>query len=130
MDYFIGIDIGTGGARTGIFDRNGKALVFCAEPIELSIPRPGWAEQDPDEWWSALCRSCRSAMEQSGLSPEDIKGLSIDTTCCTVLFSKDDMVPLRPAILWMDMRAADEAKFMSETGHDALKYHGYGPVSA
>ncbi len=130
MEYYVGIDVGTGGARTGIFDRNGKALVFCAEPIELSIPRPGWAEQDPEEWWSALCTSCRRAMEQSGVSPEDIRGLSIDTTCCTVLFSGDDMVPLRPAILWMDMRAAEEAKFIGDSGHDALKYNGYGPVSA
>ena len=38
MDYYIGIDIGTGGVRTGIFDREGKSVIFCAEPIELSIP--------------------------------------------------------------------------------------------
>ena len=130
MDYFVGIDIGTSGARTGIFDRNGKAVVFCAEPIELSIPQPGWAEQDPEEWWNALCRSCRNAIRQSGISPDEIRGLSIDTTCCTVLFSKDDMIPLRPAILWMDMRAADEAGEISRCGHNALKINGYGPVSA
>lgn len=130
MEYYIGIDIGTGGARTGIFDRKGNAVVFCAEPIELYIPHPGWAEQSPDEWWSAMCTSCRKAMEQSGISPDEIKGISVDTTCCTVMFSGDDMVPLRPAILWMDMRAADQAKFITDSGHDALKYNGYGPVSA
>ena len=130
MDYYIGIDIGTGGVRTGIFDREGKSVIFCAEPIELSIPQSGWAEQDPDEWWSALCASCRRAIQESGIAPSLIKGLSVDTTCCTVMFSGDDMVPMRPAIMWKDMRAADQAKFMAASGHDALKYNGYGPVSA
>lgn len=130
MDYFIGIDIGTGGARTGIFDREGNAVVFCAEPVDLLIPHSGWAEQDPDEWWRALCTSCKNAVEKSGIAPQDIKGLSVDTTCCTVMFSGDDMVPLRPAIMWMDMRAADQAKAITDSGHDALKYNGYGPVSA
>ena len=130
MDYYIGIDIGTGGARTGIFDREGNAVVFCAEPIELHIPHPGWAEQDPEEWWRALCTSCRRAVQESGISPQEIKGLSVDTTCCTVMFSGEDMVPLRPAIMWMDMRAARQAKAITDSGHEALKYNGYGPVSA
>ena len=47
MDYYIGIDIGTGGVRTGIFDREGKSVIFCAEPIELSLPHSGWAEHGP-----------------------------------------------------------------------------------
>lgn len=130
MDYYIGIDIGTGGARTGIFDREGNAVVFYAEPIELHIPHPGWAEQDPEEWWRALCTSCRKAVQESGIAPQEIKGLSVDTTCCTVMFSREDMVPLRPAIMWMDMRAAKQAKAITDSGHEALKYNGYGPVSA
>lgn len=130
MKYYLGIDVGTSGARVGIFDAGGASVVFCDEPIALSIPHPGWAEQDPGEWWEAICRASRRAMRESRIPAAEIDGISIDTTCCTVLFSGDDMVPLRPAILWMDMRAAKQAKQITASGHPALKYNGYGAVSA
>jgi len=66
--YLMGIDFGTGGARVGIFDREGTPVVFHATEWETHHPRPGRAEQDPDEWWSALVESSRAAMEQSGVS--------------------------------------------------------------
>ena len=130
LDCVLGIDMGTGGARVGIFDLKGTPIVFCEEPYPLYTPASGRAEQNPDEWWAAICKASRRAIEESGIDPSCIKGMSVDTTCCTVLLSGDDMVPLRPAIMWMDIRASEQAKRMYETGHDALKYNGYGMVSA
>ena len=130
MEYVLGIDMGTGGARVGIFDLKGNPVVFCEQPYKLYTPMSGRAEQDPDEWWDSICRSSKRAMAESGIDPSCIKGMSVDTTCCTVLISGDDMVPLRPAIMWMDVRASDQAKRISESGHDSLKYNGYGMVSA
>ena len=130
LDCVLGIDMGTGGARVGIFDLKGTPIVFCEEPYPLYTPASGRAEQNPDEWWAAICKASRRAIKESGIDPSCIKGMSVDTTCCTVLLSGDDMVPLRPAIMWMDIRASEQAKRMYETGHDALKYNGYGMVSA
>lgn len=130
MELLLGIDIGTSGARAGIFDRNGNSLIFCEKSIPLYTPHSGWAEQDPDDWWQAVGAACRQAIQDSGLNPADIAGVSFDTTSCTVVVSGDDMVPLRPAILWMDMRASDQAKRIAASGHPMLKYNGYGPVSA
>ena len=130
MDLFLGIDIGTNGARAGIFDRSGSSLIFCEEPFPLSTPHSGWAEQDPDDWWSALGKATRRALSEGGIAPRDIAGISLDTTSCTVVLSGDDMVPLRPAIMWMDMRASAQAKRIAACGHPMLKYNGYGPVSA
>jgi sugar (pentulose or hexulose) kinase len=76
----MGIDFGTGGARVGIFDREGTPLVFHATEWETRFPRSGRAKQDPDEWWSALVKSSRAAMEKGGLSPEEIMGIAVDTT--------------------------------------------------
>ena len=128
--YVLGIDVGTGGARVGIFDLKGNPVVFCSEKIPLYTPASGRAEQKADEWWDAICKASRDALAISKIDPADIRGMSMDTTCCTVLLSGDDMVPLQNAILWMDVRAADQAKRMFETGHDSLKYNGYGMVSA
>lgn len=128
--YLMGIDGGTGGVRVGIFDREGKALVFRGVEHGTRFPRSGWAEQSPDDWWSCLVEAVRGAMQESGVAPEEIAGLSTDATTCTVVaMDRQDRV-LRPALLWMDVRASDQAQRVQETGDPALKYNGYGPVSA
>jgi FGGY-family pentulose kinase len=128
--YLVGIDFGTGGARVGIFDREGTPVVFHATEWETRHPRPGWAEQDPDEWWSCLVASTRAAMQRSGVSPEEIAGISVDTTASTVLAMDQNDRHLRPALLWMDVRASDQARRLQATGDPALKYSGFGEVSA
>ena len=128
--YVLGIDLGTGGARVGIFDLKGTPIVFCSEKITLYTPASGRAEQDANEWWEAICKASQNAIATSKIDPSSIKGMSLDTTCCTVLISGDDMVPLRKAIMWMDVRASDQAKRIYQSGHNALKYNGYGMVSA
>ena len=130
IDCVLGVDMGTGGARVGIFDLKGNPIVFCEEPYPLYTPASGRAEQKPSEWWDSICKASKRAMAESDIDPACIKGMSVDTTCCTVVLSGDDMEPLRDAIMWMDVRASEQAKRIYESGHDALKYNGYGMVSA
>lgn len=129
-EYVLGIDLGTGGARVGIFDLKGTPVVFCSEKIALYTPSSGCAEQKASEWWEAICAASQKAVATSKIDPAHIKGISLDTTCCTVLLSGEDMEPLRNAIMWMDVRASEQAKRIYQSGHDALKYNGYGMVSA
>jgi FGGY-family pentulose kinase len=126
----MGVDFGTEGVRVGIFDREGTPLALAVRGYRLRHPRPGWAEQDPDEWWSSLVASTREAMESSGISAGEISGISVDATSSTVLVVDANDRHLRPAIMWMDVRASDQARRVSETGEPALKYNGYGTVSA
>src|ERR671917_1190962 len=74
--YLIGIDGGTESVRVGIFDREGAPVVFSSEEYATEHPRPGWAEQNPDEWWSGLVAAVKGAMDESGVSPEEIAGVS------------------------------------------------------
>jgi FGGY-family pentulose kinase len=69
-------------------------------------------------------------MQQAGVSPEEIAGISVDATAATVLAVDAEGRPLRPAILWMDVRAFEQAERIAETGDPALKYSGFGAVSA
>jgi FGGY-family pentulose kinase len=128
--YLMGIDYGTGGVRVGIFDREGMPKGFTAVEFATSHPRPGWAEQDPDEWWSCLIQATRRGLEESGVAAEEIAGISVDAMSSTVLAIDEHNRPLRPGILWMDVRASAEATRIQETGDPALKYNGFGAVSA
>ncbi len=128
--YLLGIDYGTGGVRVGIFDREGNPSIFHGEEFGTSYPRPAWAEQDPGTWWSSLVTATRRALDKSGVSPDDIAGIGVDTTAATVLAVDGNDRPIRPAIMWMDVRAADQARRAERTGDPALRYSGYGSVSA
>src|SRR5205807_10628507 len=99
--YLLGIDYGTESARVGVFDTAGRPLAFAANSYLLKHPRPGWAEQDPEEWWSALVRSTHEAMSLAGVGADAIAGMSDDWKTCTVVaVARADRV-VRPAIVWM-----------------------------
>ena len=74
----------------------------------------------------------RGALAQSGAAPGDIAALCVDTTCCTVVALDDTGEPLRPALLWMDMRSAAQAGEVAASGAPELRVNsdGAGPVSA
>src|ERR671912_2939332 len=107
--YLLGMDIGTGGVRVGIFDRKGAPVVFEGVEFETHHPRPGRAEQDPEPGWSGLATATRGALEEGSVSPREILGIGVDATASTLLAVDEHGGPLLPAIMWMDVRASEEA---------------------
>jgi ribulokinase len=130
--YVIGVDAGTESMRAGVFDLNGAVIAEGVTPITTRFPQPGWAEQSPEEWWQALGSSVRQAVSSAGIRPDQIVGLAADTTCCTVVALDAQGRSLRPAIIWMDMRAAAQAARIATLDDPALKVNnaGRGPISA
>jgi len=63
----------------------GKPLAFASSPYPTSFPHPGWAEQDPEDWWRALGAAVQSAVTQAAVAPDSIAAISLDTTNCTVV---------------------------------------------
>jgi FGGY-family pentulose kinase len=126
----LGVDVGTEGVRVGVFDLEGTPLAFASEPYELRHPRPGWAEQDPDAWWSALVAATRRAVRSSGVPPAAIRALSAGATSCTVVALDRNDRPLRPALIWMDVRAVEEAHAVAGLEHVNRRVDGRGGVSA
>jgi len=101
----IGLDVGTSGAKGIAIDEDGSVLAVAEESYPLSTPRPGWAEQDPDDWW----RASQSVLARL---PEGPVGLSGQMHGLVVL-GEDDRV-LRPAILWNDQRTGAECAEIEE----------------
>ena len=128
--YFMGIDGGTESIRVGIFDQEGSPIGFASHPYALKHPRPGRAEQEPDESWSSLVVAVREVMSENAIAAEAIAGISLDATTCTVVALDEYDRVLRPAIMWMDVRAAEQARRIAEMDDVALKYNGHGNVSA
>ncbi|MEH7872225.1 FGGY-family carbohydrate kinase [Rhizobium laguerreae] len=123
MAKLLGLDFGTGGIRVGVFDLETRRMLGEREEQYRTVyPRPGWAEQSPLDWWEALGRACRALMRDLG-SPE-ISGICAATTASTVVACKRDGAPLRPALLWMDCRAADEAERSSRSKNPVMDYVG------
>ncbi|WP_309085651.1 FGGY-family carbohydrate kinase [Chelativorans sp.] len=124
MTSVLGFDLGTGGIRASVYDISGKAAVLgsAEENYETAYPRPGWAEQQPEEWWTALLRAGRRAVELSGRS--DIAAVAVATTASTVVACRGDSTPVCPALLWMDCRAAREAQETGTVRHPVMAYSG------
>ena len=109
--YVLGVDGGTGGIRAGLFDiSTGDPVGFADTPYETSYPLPGWAEQSPADWWRGMGTSVKRVLADTGVSPDEVAGIGVDTTCCTVVVLDDAGDALCPCILWMDMRAAEQTK--------------------
>src|SRR5690348_2295569 len=75
--YLLGIDLGTTGVKSLLLNVDGTVAATATVEIGLSIPRPGWSEQDPAEWWTATCASVRAVLAKSGVSREAIAGVGI-----------------------------------------------------
>ncbi len=127
--YVLGIDAGTESFRVGVFDPAGKCLGFGVSEIHTDHPHPGWAEQSPRGWDEALQDSICKAVAASRVAPEEIRGVGVDGTSCTVIFLDSKGQPLRNAVIWMDIRATQEAAEVAASGDPALRYVGHGNVS-
>jgi ribulokinase len=131
MAYVIGIDGGTESLRAHVFDLSGRSrgVGTCAYPT--AFPEPGQAEQNPDDWWHAAGVAVHEALAASGVAAGQITAVACDTTSCTVVALDADGRPLRPCLLWMDVRAHREAAAVATCGDPALRLNGggAGPVS-
>jgi FGGY-family pentulose kinase len=133
---FVGIDVGTGSVRAGVFDRTGKLLGSASRPIATQKPRPDFVEQDTDDIFRACGEACRAALSEAGVSGETIEGVGFDATCSLVVLDAHDRpVTVSPTgedrwnvIVWMDHRAMEQALRIDKTKHVVLRYVG-GTIS-
>ena len=122
QQYVLGLDVGTQSLRAAIIGLDGRTVALGVEPIATTYPGPAWAEQDPNQWWEAAKKAVGKALIQGSIDPHSIAAIGMDCTACTVVASSESGRPLRPALLWMDQRAAQEADDLSATHDPILKY--------
>ena len=128
MSTLVGLDVGTRAVRALVVRTDGTILADRSVGLDTTHPGPGRAEQDPRQWWDAAVTALRAVMAAPGVDPAEVVALSYACTSCTVVALDRHGQPLRPALLWMDERAAHEAREVTDTASPVLRYSG-GVVS-
>jgi FGGY-family pentulose kinase len=129
---YLGIDVGTGSARAGLFDGDGRMLASADHPIQIWREAGDVVEQSSADIWRACCDASRRALRQAGVAKDRVRGVGFDATCSlaaldgsgqpvTVSPSGDDQ---RNVIVWMDHRAVEQAARIGRTGHPVLRHVG------
>lgn len=115
MPHLLGIDIGTSATKSLLCDEHGGIIASASRDYPLYAPRPGWSEQDPQDWWLATAGAIRELLKTPGVSPDSIAALSFSGQMHgSVLLGQDapasngQATPLRRALLWNDQRTAAE----------------------
>ena len=107
-DHLLAIDNGTQSVRALVFDLRGNLVAKTQVPLEPYFTRrPGWAEQNPDYYWSSLVAACRQLWDKQPALKEKIAGVALTTQRATVINLDRRGRPLRPAIVWMDQRRVE-----------------------
>ena len=110
MGFYLGIDVGTSGTKTLLINEKGKVLAEADAEYPLHQPKPGWTEQDPEDWWKATVKTVRAVMKAARRRPADVRaiGLSGQMHGSVFLDARDRV--LRHALLWNDQRTVNECE--------------------
>lgn len=107
--YLLGYDIGSSSVKASIVDAgNGKCTASAFYPkteAEIIAKRPGWAEQNPQDWWENLKNATKEVLSGSGVKAEDIKAIGISYQMHGLVCVDKNLEVLRPSIIWCDSRA-------------------------
>ncbi|MBQ6555136.1 MAG: xylulokinase [Firmicutes bacterium] len=114
MRYLLGVDIGTSGTKTVLFDE--KLTEISAHTAEYPIyqPQNGWAEQAPKDWYNAVIETIKAVINKSGVKGEDIKGIGLSGQMHGLVMLDENNEILRPSIIWCDQRTEAECEQITE----------------
>lgn len=131
---YLGLDVGTGSVRAGLFDGNGRCVGSGNHPLQIARPREDFVEQSSDDVWRACSRAIAQALASAHSMPERIKGIGFDATCSLVVLDASNR-PVRVSgtaasgddfnvIVWMDHRAVKQAERINQVQHEVKRYVG------
>ena len=113
MEYLLGIDIGTSGTKTVLFDRDANPITAKTFEYPLYQEQNGWAEQEPNDWWEATVKGVQGVLEASGVNPADIKGIGLSGQMHGLVMLDEAGEVLRRSIIWCDQRTGEEVDDMN-----------------
>lgn len=110
MAYLLGIDIGTSGTKTVLFDEGGNTVASALGEYPLYQPNIGWAEQDPEDWWKATYTTINNVLLKSGIKAGEIKGIGLSGQMHGAVLLDSEYKVIRKAIIWCDQRSSLECE--------------------
>ena len=113
MNYVIGVDIGTSGTKTVLFDEKGSVIASKTIEYPMYQPKNGYAEQDPSDWANAAIQTIKAVVAKSGVKKEDVKGIGLSGQMHGLVMLDKDNEVIRRSIIWCDQRTANEVDEMN-----------------
>lgn len=114
--YWMGIDVGTGGTRALLVDRDGKVrAAFTAAHEDMRMEHPMWAEQRPEDWWRAAVEAIRGVLAEAQVSGKDVQGIGMSGQMHGLTLLDSDGEVIRPALIWCDQRSQPQVDFINKT---------------
>ena len=110
----VGLDIGTSGTKVILADETGKVLASAVKEYPLYAPKPGWAEQNPSDWWRAVCEGCQQVLSASGVDKGRLVGLSLSGQMHGLVALDEEDQVIRPAMLWCDQRTQRQCDWITQ----------------
>lgn len=119
--YLMGIDIGTSACKVAVFNREGTVIAAANGDYPVYYPKEGWVEQNPEEWWTAVCNATRKIFSHGQVRPEQIAGVGIDGQSWSAIAIDKDGKVLTNNPIWMDTRAQSICdRLNDEIGADSI----------
>ena len=115
MNYLLGIDVGTSGTKTALFDTGGSLISAKTVEYEMYQPNNGWAEQNPSDWWHATVKGISAVLASSKIDAHDIKGIGLSGQMHGLVMLDKNGEVLRRSIIWCDQRTDKECQQINET---------------
>jgi ribulokinase len=121
MNYLLGIDYGTGGAKATIINAEGSELAYSFEEYPIITSHPAWSEHNPENYWAAACRLIRKVVNESKVDPVDIKGVAVSSALPSLVMVDKNDNPVQNAYNLMDRRATKQVEWLKENiGEDHI----------
>lgn len=120
MKYYIGIDLGTSAVKLILMKEDAEIIKTVAKDYPISFPHPNWSEQNPEDWWRAVCDGLQELIE--GYAPDSIKAIGVGGQMHGLVMLDEHNFVLRPAILWNDTRTGKETDYLNKViGREKLQ---------
>jgi xylulokinase len=119
-EILMGVDIGTTSVKTVLINRLGEIISQASQEYPTAYPHPGWAQQDPEDWWRAVCLTMKKVLVTSRISPQEIAGVGASCQAPTLVVVDERNEPIYPALIWMDRRSDDQCDWLRENLDESI----------
>lgn len=109
--YYIGVDLGTSAVKLLLMEGNGRICNIVSRDYPLSFPKPGWSEQNPEDWWNAVVSGIQELTKD--YDNDSVAGISFGGQMHGLVILDEEDNVIRPAILWNDGRTTKETEYLN-----------------
>ncbi|MBE3574463.1 MAG: xylulokinase [Firmicutes bacterium] len=131
MGLVLGIDLGTSGVKCIAIDHEARVVARASAGYPLLLPRPGWIEQNPEDWWKATCQAVKACLQQIPDAQANVEAVGLSGHMSGLVLLDRTGKPVRPCILLADSRSMEETSWLAtHLGDEIARRTGNVPLDA